>query len=301
MSNGQENWSDVRVFLAVVQAGSTLGASRALGMPQPTVARRIDALENALGLDLFERDTRGFRATRDGTRLAEIARPLADAAAAFFATADQLARVTERVIRISATEAVFDRSFAGFLEEFQTDHPNVRFSFVPSDARVDLLAGDVDVAIRFGKDVGEPSLIARKFGSATPGIYASKSYAATRALPQSIDEIEGHPMAVYTGSNVPQGLVEWMNERVDPDQIVMRCSDVKSMATAIRMGVGIGPLPRALRGATQDLILCFALPEETGSSGWIVASPDAYKRPETRAFMKFIAPRMKQLLRLSED
>jgi DNA-binding transcriptional LysR family regulator len=53
------NWSDLRVFLAVLDAGSTLAASKALGMAQPTVARRIDALEHATGLTLFERDTRG--------------------------------------------------------------------------------------------------------------------------------------------------------------------------------------------------------------------------------------------------
>ena len=56
MKSEFRDWSDVRVFLAVVRAGSTLAASNSLGMAQPTVARRIEALEHALGLVLFERD-----------------------------------------------------------------------------------------------------------------------------------------------------------------------------------------------------------------------------------------------------
>ena len=56
MKSDFRDWSDVRVFLAVVRAGSTLAASKSLGMAQPTVARRIEALEHALGLVLFERD-----------------------------------------------------------------------------------------------------------------------------------------------------------------------------------------------------------------------------------------------------
>lgn len=57
------NWSDISVFLTVCREGSTLAASKQLGVSQPTVARRIDALEHQLGLTLFERDTHGFKPT----------------------------------------------------------------------------------------------------------------------------------------------------------------------------------------------------------------------------------------------
>ena len=73
MQSDFRDWSDVRVFLAVVRAGSTLAASKGLGMAQPTVARRIEALEHALGLVLFERDTRGFQPTAEAQALIEAA------------------------------------------------------------------------------------------------------------------------------------------------------------------------------------------------------------------------------------
>ena len=63
MNSQFKNWSDLRVFLAVFRLGSTLAASKKLGIAQPTVSRRIDALEAEVGLTLFDRDTRGFKPT----------------------------------------------------------------------------------------------------------------------------------------------------------------------------------------------------------------------------------------------
>ena len=77
------NWSDIRVFLAVLKAGSTLAASRELGMAQPTVARRIDALEHALGVTLFERDTRGFHPTLAADQLVAFAETIDTSVTAF--------------------------------------------------------------------------------------------------------------------------------------------------------------------------------------------------------------------------
>ena len=73
MKSEFRNWSDIRVFLAVVREGSTLAASHKLGMAQLTVARRIEALEHATGLTLFERDNRGFKPTKNGRELVKLA------------------------------------------------------------------------------------------------------------------------------------------------------------------------------------------------------------------------------------
>ena len=83
MKSELRDWSDVRVFLAVVRAGSTLAASKVLGLAQPTVARRIEALERSLGLFLFERDTRGFQPTPEARALIAHAQSLEAAAIGF--------------------------------------------------------------------------------------------------------------------------------------------------------------------------------------------------------------------------
>lgn len=107
MNSRFDSWGDVRVFLSVLDTGSTLAASRKLGMSQPTVARRIDALEHALKLTLFERDTRGFRPTQEALALVEGARSIEAAAVSFRDKAARLGGVNTRPIRLTAPQTNF--------------------------------------------------------------------------------------------------------------------------------------------------------------------------------------------------
>jgi DNA-binding transcriptional LysR family regulator len=86
MSTGPD-WDLYRTFLAVVQEGSLSGAARRLGLTQPTVARHIDALEGAVGKDLFLRSQRGLIPTEMALALAPYAETLASTAAALLRTA----------------------------------------------------------------------------------------------------------------------------------------------------------------------------------------------------------------------
>jgi Transcriptional regulator len=77
------DWDDIRCFLEVADQGSTLKAARALKLHQTTVARRLDSLEQALGLDLFERSAAGYALSPTGADLLPLAKEFGTAAAAF--------------------------------------------------------------------------------------------------------------------------------------------------------------------------------------------------------------------------
>jgi len=77
------DWNDLRYFLAVVDHGSTLSAGRALKVSQTTVARRVAALEEALGLVLFDRRQAGYELTPAGALLVDLARAIPTAATPF--------------------------------------------------------------------------------------------------------------------------------------------------------------------------------------------------------------------------
>ena len=130
MNSRFRNWSDVRVFLAVVREGSTLAASKVLGMAQPTVAQRIDVLEHELGLTLFNRDTRGFTPTTEGRSLVKTAEAVEAAALAF---EDQAASQTQaRPIRITAFSENLSTSTTNILSEFSLRRPRTRFGSLKS-------------------------------------------------------------------------------------------------------------------------------------------------------------------------
>ncbi len=297
MQSGFCNWSDVRVFLAVLRAGSTLAASKELGMAQPTVARRIDALEHELNLTLFERDTRGFRPTRDAERLAAPAAAIAAAAEAFAKEARDAGRGDARPIRLTAPSANFSASLSAILSDFTAEHPGAHFELISSHDLLDLAAGEADVAVRVVKQIDDDRLICTKLTTVTASLYASKAYADRRGLPASPSELGGHSFVVYENSGRSPRINDWLLERIETSQIVARCKQVEAMIAAVRAGFGIGPLPSSLANDDGTLVRCFEPPEGTAVSSWLVISPDAYSRPEVRAFSRFFAPRFRAIFR----
>jgi DNA-binding transcriptional LysR family regulator len=292
-----QNWSDVRVFLAVVREGSTLAASRVLGIAQPTAARRIEALEHTIGLSLFERDTQGFRPTPAAQALVKSAEALETAASDFADVANRLSASESGVIRITAAIAAFTPGLSALLEDFVKIHDGVRFEFLPSDDHVDLSAGAADIALRITNNIVDQSLICRKITDVGGSLFASSRYATETSLPTSEDDLNGHKYVVFEGENVPHPINDWLLARIDAGQIAMACPDLRSMATAIEMGVGIGLLPTRYKHSTDSVVRCFELPKETASIAWLLVNPTAYRRPEVKAFTAFFAPRYSALFR----
>lgn len=293
-----ENLSDVRVFLAVIRAGSTLAASKTLGMAQPTVARRVEALEHVLKLVLFDRNTQGFTPTQDALTLLPRAEAVEKAAKELDVTAAQLASSQSRTIRITAVTDAFNPRLSAILECFVESHRNVNFELVPSDDPIDISAGNVDVAIRLAnKEIDDPSLICRKLAAITHSLFASKSFVAKSDLPHSKLDMEGYKYLVFSGNLATLPVNKWLMQRINPDQIVMTCQDLKAMETAIRMGAGIGILPTRFMKSDDTLAHCFELPEDLGSTVWLLVNPSAYRRPEIKAFTSYFAPRYSEHLR----
>lgn len=299
MQSELRDWSDIRVFLAVMRAGSTLAASRGLGMAQPTVARRIDVLEHALGLVLFERDTRGFRPTSEALALLAPAQALEAAAKGFIESVGQLIAGKTRTIRITAFKDAFNHRFATVVEAFVSSYGDVQFEFLPSDDNLDLAAGKADIALRVSPRITDPTLICRKVRDIGFSLFASRGYAAKHPLPSSEAEFAGHRFIVREGRLADNAYNQWLLARINPEQIAMACEQLQAMEAAILMGLGIGPLPKSFKQSPDNFVECFALPPETSTPVWLLVNPAAYRRPEVKAFTAFFVPRYKAAFRES--
>lgn len=287
------DWSDVRVFLAVCREGSTLAASRKLGISQPTVARRIDALENRLRLKLFERDTRGFQPTIVAKDLIAYAEKLEASAIEMEEAATAARKSQDRAIRITAPRRNFSPLFSAILSEFSVMNPSVRFEFISSYEVLDLIAGEADVAIRISKQVQDDRLICSKLTDVKSTLFASRAYADRHGLPSSPSEFPGHSFVVYDPAPGTMLLQQWLMDRISPDQIVSKGGDAESVTASIEAGLGIGPVTIAFAADYPSLVRCFDPPSGTDVKSWLVVSPEAYKRPEVRAFTAFFAPRFR--------
>jgi DNA-binding transcriptional LysR family regulator len=183
--------NDVALFVQVVKAGSFAEAARRAGMPSNTTSRRIQQLEEQLGLRLFHRSTRRLSLTDAGeafyARCADHVDALSEAAAELA----EGSQVPSGKVRVAATADFFNLFQMDWVTEFLAAHPKVRLEFVLNDARADLVAEGIDVAIRAGK-VTEPTLVARRIGSGRACMVASPSYLAKRGTPLSLDDLAMH-------------------------------------------------------------------------------------------------------------
>lgn len=122
-------------------------------------------------------------------------------------------------------------------------------------------------------------------------LFASKSYAAKSDLPNLETDLDGHRYLVFGGKLADNLINKWLLQRIDPVQIAMTCQDFKAVEIAVQMGSGIGILPTRFMRTDDTVVQCFELPEDLGSTVWLLVNPSAYRRPEVKAFTAFFAPR----------
>ena len=288
MKSEFRNWSDVRIFLAVFRKGSTLAASRELGVAQPTVARRIEVLENEIGLILFERDTRGFKPTEEAHSLYPLAEALENAANAFSKKSHGLRR--SRAIRITAPDTFSEQSM-DILTAFVSANPGVSFEFIPSVKPLDLSKGEADIAIRVTKAEPDETLICRKISTAKWSMFGAQRYADKFGLPRSVEDLKRHHFVTFEHEAVPTYLHDWLSQHVTPDQIVMSFSELELMKASIRAGHGLGLVNLRVAATDKSLIECFGPIEELSRQNLILICGEAWRRPEIKEFTKFFAPR----------
>ena len=239
--------NDVALFVQVVRAGSFAAAARRLNMPANSASRRIQQLEQQLGLRLMQRSTRKLTLTDAGAtfyaRCADPVEGLAEAAQEL----SEGSQVPSGKVRVAAPADFFNVFRMELIAEFLAAHPKVRLEFVLSDERADLIEQGIDVAIRSGK-VLEPTLIARRIGTGRLTLVASPAYLAARGMPNSIEALARHDCVTLPH---PSGHTVW---RLDgPDgaidaQVTGRfsASTMQALLKAVLAGLGIALLPAVM-------------------------------------------------------
>lgn len=142
-------WEDVQLFLAVVDAGSLSGAAKRLRLTQPTVSRRLAALESTLGEPLFVRAADGASATSFGERLLEPARRMAEWGAEVERAVERRETKPRGVVRITAPPGIAFDFLAPFACWMRARLPDVQLEVVSTVQYLDLSRRDADLALRF--------------------------------------------------------------------------------------------------------------------------------------------------------
>jgi DNA-binding transcriptional LysR family regulator len=180
---------ELAVFVAIVEAGSLVNASRRLRRSPPAVTRALSALEDRIGLRLVERTTRRLAPTEAGSALADRARSLL---ANYDETMLGVSRAPVRgVLRITAPVQFGRRHVAPIVSAFLNEHPEVRVELTLNDRNLDLIEEGLDLAVRIGP-LADSSLVVRQVGSVRRVVVASPEYLARRGVPLTPPDLAAH-------------------------------------------------------------------------------------------------------------
>lgn len=237
--NSLFDWSLVRSFLAVLEKGSLLAASRDLQLSQPTIGRHVAELESQLGLVLFDRNGRGLLPTEAAYHLAESARIMQSGA-------DQLARNVlgadlgaSGTVRITASQPVSCYVLPPLLAQMRLSLPDVQVELVASNEVSNLLRREADIAVRMVQPQ-QASIIARRVGKVTLRACAHQDYLRRRGVPRQPSDLLAHDLIGGDRNDdtlkgfAAQGLV------VGREQFAFRADDLIVVWQAVRAGLGVG-------------------------------------------------------------
>jgi DNA-binding transcriptional LysR family regulator len=276
------NWDDQRAFLAVLETGSLSAAARRLGVAQPTVRARVEALEHALGTVLYTRSVNGLVPTEQARALADPARAMARASDAFVRAASAPPGAIAGAVRLSVSEFVGIEVLPPMLASLRERHPKVIVEVSLSDALADLLDQEVDIAIRMDAPRQE-ALIAKKVGAIPLGLFAHRDYLKRRGVPESLDDLSAHDFIGPDRTRADLQLAAALHPGLVRERFAV-CTDSHPAQLAFaRAGLGVAVVQRPIGCADPRLLPVLPALNVAALDTWIVTHENLRNVPRVRA------------------
>jgi len=284
------DWSLLQGFLELGRHGSLSAASRALGVSQPTLSRRLVLLEEALGVSLFLRGPRGLTPTAAGERLVKVAERMREAASWVPELMAAGHDPVSGVVRVTAPEAGLATGWLPkVLLPLRTLHPGLLVEISVDNRLVELGKREADIAIR-NQRPRDAALTARAVGTYAWYLYAAPDYLATRPPAADLADLRHHDLLLYeTPSDSRQA--RWLSQRRLLERVVLRSNSVDALAQAARVGYGVAMLPAFVADPDAALRRLFADRPITKMPMWLVTHAELKRSPRVQAVFRHLARR----------
>ncbi len=289
------DWNDLRHFLAVARTGSTLAASRVLGVSQATVSRRVSMIEEALGTPLFARSASGYELTGRGRAVLPMAEAVEAAVIAFEEGIKAETRRLSGKVLLTTVESAANSWVIPALAGLRELHPEIAVEIITTDSPLDLARGDADVAIRFGRKPTQESLVVRHLTDLEECFYASREMVTRLGRPSTHADLARYPMVGYSDERLGE-IGEWITANVPGAQVVQRANALSSIVAAVRAGVGAAVLPTIMGDDIRNLVRLMP-PIPPKSTCWLVTTDAARRQPHVRAVIDCVVAQVEATTR----
>ncbi len=291
------SWDLLGAFLAVMRSGSLSGASRSLGVAQPTVRRQVEKLEEVLGVVLFTRSQTGLTATEAAAATLPYAESMAGVAEALVRSVTAPADAEHGTVRVTCSEVVGIAVLPPILTELRRAHPRLQIELSLSNANEDLLRRDADVAVRMAQPT-QSALVARRVGPVKLGLFATEQYVAEHPVARSAaDLVRGHALIGKDRDPAFFPALAAMGLPLKRKDFALRTDNDAAHLAAIRAGLGIGicQVPLSLGPPRLQRVLpkvAFELPI------WVVTHEDLRSSRRVAVVFEHLVTRLAAYVRL---
>lgn len=286
------DWDDLRFALALARTGTLSGAAERLAVSHTTVSRRLRALEERVGVTLFDVGPEGYAPTAAGEDLVAVAtRMEADT----LALEKRVASRDERpagALRVSVMELVF-RAFHGAFASFVAAHPEIALTVTATDDEVSLTRREADVALRLNSAPPE-HLVGRRVGSLQFDVYAARSLVERVGRDAPLGE---YPWIAWDERLNARWLDAWLAQHAPGARVVLRVdAGAAAMHDLLRAGVGVQFLAR-VEGDADPSLVCLGPGDPFARRDlWLLTAPELRHTPRVRAFLDHMGDRLRAAL-----
>ncbi len=282
------DWNRARAFLVTAEEGSLSAAAKALGLTQPTLSRQVAALEEELGVALFERVGRGFELTPSGIELVALARQMGEAASQLSLTATGKSESLEGKVCISAMEATAQFQLPPIVQRLRQAEPGIVIEILASNKISDLKRREADIAIRAVRPT-ELDLIAKKIRNETYCLFASKEYLSSIGNPKSSEALL---KADYVGFDSEHSFKKMLSEYdlvVNERNFRVLAQGHSAHWAMVRQGLGIGAMLKEVGDSDPVVERVFPDLSFPANEMWLVVHRELKTNKRVKRVFDFLA------------
>lgn len=289
------DWNLTHAFLTTAEAGSLSAAARILGLTQPTLSRRVAALEEDLGVTLFERVGKSLILTEAGERLLVHARAMGVAAETFKLAAMDRAQTLEGRVRISAVDAYCAYILPEILEPIRLLAPKLSIDLISTNTRSDLQRREADIAIRHVRPETD-ELIGRLALETRSGFYASRSWVDRHGMPASPADLPPSCLIGFEDREASAAFFSGLGFPATPEELLITSENSSVQWELVKKGWGVSLMLHEVAVRTENVVELFAGYAPSRVPVWLLSHRELHSSRRIRLVFDLLAEKIGQLV-----
>jgi len=279
-------WSDLKIFLAIARFGTLGAAARSLGLTQPTMGRRLRALEASVGQTLFQRTTESFVLTEEGAAVLAGAERIEEETLSMERILAGGSRQLGGFLRLSSSDWFGAHVLSPVLAEFSQLHPKVVVELLTDSRLLSLPRREADLVFRI-QPFTEAEIISRKLIHIKYGLYIRRG----APHPRAFDGVGARLVTMDQAfGDMPDA--GWLQRLLPRAEIVMRSNSRDVQAALCANGAGLAVLPRPLGDSLAAIELVDLGEAPPGRDTWVGYHRDMKRLARLRALLDLVIERL---------